>query len=161
MFPKDSLSIVRKRNEIQGNGPKYLCFKSINFIQAIEIASFPELQAYNPENINDILKVKIDGKDLPITLEWVKNDIEFYHKGKRYDYNYFEQLLKGKFETFVVAIGDVVTLLVKINDDLKPVCEIGNHNFRININLSGFLIDLDIPLELTSENIDILFDPAT
>ena len=51
MFPKDSFSIVRKNDGIQENGPKYLCFKSINFIQAIEITSFPELQAFNLEEI--------------------------------------------------------------------------------------------------------------
>jgi hypothetical protein len=76
-----------------------------------------------------------------------------YHKGESYNIN---DVLEGKLSGRTIALGDTISILIKIDENtLKKFTE-GKHIFRVE---SDFITNLEIIFELDGTNMNIEFDP--
>ena len=74
-------------------------------------------------------------------------------KGNKYT---IDDLLRGKAGGMLIAMGDTITLLIKLGEpDINKLNE-GKHIFKIN---ADNIPNLEIPFELDKNSINQKFDP--
>ncbi len=88
-----------------------------------------------------------------INIEKIKNHFKIFHKGESFE---LDDILQGKFSGRTIALGDTISVLVKLDAEILENLVEGKHVFKIESDLvSNFLINF----ELDETNMNIKLDP--
>ena len=157
MFPAgQSMFLVRKDGASE---PNYLMIQAINIAMPLEIP-VPGMEGFNVNDVANYGKISIDGNPLNITPERFQNDVSMWYQGLCMDYDFLDRMIHGETDPFIIPIGGKVTVLLRLQDDIDFIRTIGPHTFGIRVDYQGFIINVDIPLDLTEENTNLEFDPS-
>ena len=111
-------------------------------------------------NLSDYGKIILDGERINIsneiiTPESLQKRFTVYHKGERFT---FDDIMVGKFGGRMVALGDTINFLARLeNEDLARFTP-GKHSLIID---ADNIFQLEIEFELNEDNTNIKFDPDT
>jgi len=159
--PKKSIYTV----DTNGHGRAYsLLIKALNVIMPFEVPKEIELGGFNTKNfdinnfeLSDYGKIFLD--DVPINVSKkdfdiakLKDHFTFYLKEERFT---IDELLSGKFAGRIIALGDTISILIRIDEDgIKKFSE-GKHNFKFK---SEVIPILEFNFELGKENLNQKFE---
>ncbi|MFW9882336.1 MAG: hypothetical protein ACFFG0_55450 [Candidatus Thorarchaeota archaeon] len=139
--------------------------KAINLLlpfavpENIEIGDF-DLKSFDLENFNFSEYVTLSLDDKPINIS--KNSVNFdtirdriliYHKGESFK---LDDIIKGKLRGRSIALGDSISILIKLDKDSLNTLTEGEHFFKID---SDYLSNFTINFELDETNMNLKFDP--
>ncbi len=86
-------------------------------------------------------------------LDNITNRLLIYHKGESFN---ITEILEGKLSGRTIALGDSVSLVIKLDENSLEMFTEGEHTFKIE---SDLVSNLDINFELNKSNMNIKFDP--
>jgi hypothetical protein len=142
-----------------------IMIRAFNVIMPLEVPQEIELGGLNSNNfdikkfdLSDYGKISLDDEPLTIAqdefdIDVIKNHFLIYHNGICFT---IDELLEGKFAGTLVALGDTIDIIIRINSDgIKRFTE-GPHKFTFD---SELIPKLDFNFELTEKNINRKFDP--
>jgi len=142
-----------------------ILIKALNVIMPIEIPKEIELGGFSTKNfdlknfdLSEYGKIYLD--DEPITIakedfdvERIKDRFLIYHRGDRFT---VDDIIKGKLGGRIIALGDSINIIIKIDEEgLKKFSE-GKHIFKFESELIPIL---EFNFELTDENLKQIFNP--
>jgi len=154
--PKKSVSTV----DTTGDGKAdRIQIKAINVIQPFTIPEEIDLGDFDIDDfdLTEYGAVLLDDEPIDISKEKVnlnalKDRISVYHKGIHYT---LDDVLGGKVGGKVIAMGDTLTILLKLEtSDLEKLTE-GKHMLKIEIE---GMPSLEINFELTSNSMNVKLD---
>lgn len=87
-------------------------------------------------------------------LDNITDRLLVYHKGESFNVN---EILEGKLSGRTIALGDSISVLIKLDKNSLELFTEGEHTFKIE---SELITNLDIAFELNESNMDIKFDPV-
>jgi hypothetical protein len=87
------------------------------------------------------------------------SDLSLWSRGYCLDSKYLERMIKGCAEQFIIPIGARFSILLRIRDDMAQVSKIGAHSFKIILQTTEFIAIIEVPLELTEANSNVVFNP--
>jgi len=88
-----------------------------------------------------------------MNIEKLKSQFTIYHKGKSFN---LDDILEGKFSGRMIAFGDTISVLFKLDAKILENLIEGKHVFKIESDLvSNFIIDF----ELDETNMNLKLDP--
>jgi hypothetical protein len=161
--PKKSVYTV----DTQGDGEAdSIQIKALNIVFPFDIPediSFGDFELEDLENakydVSEHINIYLDGES--INLSKVREDFEevssrfiVYHKGEEFT---FKDLMAGKMAGRTIAMGDTITILVKLDKRDLERLELGKHTLKID---SEAFPSLKFNFELTEDNTDIRFNPS-
>ncbi len=138
--------------------------KALNVIIPFVVPENIEIGDFNIQNfdINNIdiskyAKIYLDDELLYLSKENVNLDsiqerIMIYHGGELFKLN---DILDGKLSGRIIALGDSISIILKLDESsLKKLTE-GKHLFKIE---SDFITGIEINFELDKNNMNLKFD---
>ncbi len=142
-----------------------LLIKALNLIMPILIPKEIEIGGFSTKSfdikkfeLSDYGKIYLD--EIPINVskenydvEKLKDHFKLYHKGERFT---IDDLLSGKLAGRMIALGDTIDILIKIDEEGLEKFSEGNHNFKFK---SKIIPTLEFNFELGKENMNQKFDP--
>ncbi len=87
-----------------------------------------------------------------VNLDTIQDRILLYHKGESFNIN---EIKDGKLSLRIIALGESISLLVKMDDGSLEKLTEGKHSFKIE---SDMISNLEIGFELDKSNMNIPFD---
>ncbi len=123
-----------------------------------------EFGAFNLNDINmdelDLAqygKVLLDNQPLnlskeSVNLETIQNRILLHHNGESFNIN---EIKEGKLSGRTIALGESISLLLKMDEGSLEKLTEGKHSFKIE---SDMISNLEIGFELDKSNMNISFD---
>ncbi len=135
--------------------------KAVNVVQPfmlpekIELGDF-DIKEFNP---SEYAKLILDGEEIDISkgstnLKAILESFKIYFKGESYS---IEEILGGKAGGITIAMGDSITVLIKLDDKYFKKLTEGKHVLKIE---SDKIPKVEINFELTKKNINVEFDPS-
>ena len=102
-------------------------------------------------------KIFLDDQPLNISnesvnLERIQNRILIYYKGESFNFN---EIKEGKLSGKTIALGDSISILLKLDEGSLEMLTEGKHVFKIE---SDMISKLEIEFELNKNNMNISFD---
>lgn len=88
-----------------------------------------------------------------INIEKIKNRFTIFHKGESFE---LDDILEGKFSGRTIALGDTISVLVKLDVEILENLGEGKHVFKIESDLVSNLL---INFELDETNMNLKLDP--
>jgi len=161
--PKKSIYTVDSNGDGKTDS---VLIKALNVILPFEIPKEIELGGFRTKDfdlknfeLSDYGKIFLD--DQPITISKTDFDVEklkerflIYHKGESFT---IDDVIKGNFGGRIIALGDSINILIKMDaEGLKRFSE-GKHKFTFE---SELIPKFEFNFELTSENLNQRFDPT-
>lgn len=152
MFPKDkSLKVVKK------DGKSFIMIQMVNVLQPLSVPDKIDIGDFDVNSAPNYLDLKINGKDLKVTVENVKKYVTIWAQGK--GFNYEDILVHNKAAGITIAVGGKISLLIDMAypgvKDLVP----GPGEYEVSVN-----VKLDNPISLTVpatlSEYDVPFNPA-
>jgi len=142
-----------------------ILIRAYNVIMPIEVPREIELGGFNTTDfdikkfdLSDYGKISLD--DQPITIakdefdiHVIKDHFLIYHDGICYT---IDDLIKGKFGGKLIALGDTIDILIKIDSEGINRFSEGNHKFTFD---SELIPKLHFNFEITEHNLNRKFDP--
>ena len=159
--PKKSIYTVDTNGDGRADS---LLIKALNVIMPFQVPKEIELGGFNTKNfdinnfeLSDYGKIFLD--DVPINVSKkdfniakLKDHFTFYLKEERFT---IDELLSGKFAGRIIALGDTISILIRIDEDgIKKFSE-GKHNFKFK---SEVIPILEFNFELGKENLNQKFE---
>ncbi len=87
-----------------------------------------------------------------VDIEKLKTQFTIYHKGESFN---LDDILEGKFSGRIIGLGDIVSILVKLDATILENLIEGKHVFKIESELvSNFMINF----ELDETNMNLKLD---
>jgi len=141
-----------------------LLIKALNVIMPIEVPKELELGGFSTKNFNinnfelsDYGKIFLDGVPINVSkkdfdLTKLKDHFAFYHKEERFT---IDELLSGKLAGRIIALGDTINILIRIDEDGIEKFSEGKHNFKF---ISEIIPTLEFNFELGKENLNQKFE---
>ena len=124
----------------------------------IEVGDF-NLESFDFDSfdLSEYIKLFLDDKPLNISknsvnFDTIKDQFLIYHKGESFK---LEDILKGKLSGRTIALGDSISILIKLNAEILNTLTEGKHAFKIESDLISNLI---INFELDETNMNLEFD---
>ncbi|MFX0028872.1 MAG: hypothetical protein ACFE8B_06665 [Candidatus Hermodarchaeota archaeon] len=160
--PKESVFIVDTTGDGRGDS---IQIKFINLLLPFVIPDNFEIGDFNLKSfdINDFdvseyAKFYIDDTMINIpketlNLETIQDRFLIYHKGEAFT---IKNIIEGNLSGRTIALGDTVSVLIKLDAQTLTILAEGEHAFRIESELVSNLI---INFELDETNMNIRFDP--
>jgi len=104
------------------------------------------------------VKLLIDDRPINVSkdtidIEKIEDRFLIYHKGESFKLN---DILEGKWSGRTIALGDSISILIKLDPESLNILTEGNHFFKIESDLVSNLI---INFELDETNMNLKFDP--
>ena len=104
------------------------------------------------------MKLLIDDRPInvskdSINLEQIKDRFLIFHKGESFK---LDNILEGKLSGRTIALGDSISILIKLDTESLKILTEGKHIFKIESDLVSNLI---INFELDETNMNLKFDP--
>jgi len=141
-----------------------LLIKALNVIMPFEVPKELELGGFNTKSfditnfeLSDYGKLFLD--DIPINVSKkdfdvakLKNHFTFYIKKEKLS---IDDLLSGKLAGRIIALGDTINILIKIDEDGIEKFSEGKHNFKF---ISEIIPTLEFNFELGKENLNQKFE---
>jgi hypothetical protein len=141
-----------------------LLIKALNLIMPILVPKEIELGGFSTKNfdiknfeLSDYGKIYLD--EIPINVskedydvEKLKNHFSLYHKGEKFT---IDDLLSGKLAGRMIALGDTIDILIKIDGDGLEKFSEGKHTFKFK---SEIIPTLEFNFELNEDNLNQKFD---
>jgi len=117
-------------------------------LRSIDINNF-DLSEYATLYLDDNpIKISKDS----INIENLKSQFTIYHKGDSFT---LDDILDGKFSGRIIALGDTISVLLKLDAKILENLNEGKHVFKIESDLvSNFIIDF----ELDETNMNLKLD---
>ena len=132
----------------------------LNVIQPFTIPENIDLGDFDLEDfdLNDYGQVLLDEEPLDlskqkINIQAIRESLKVYHKGESYK---IDEILGGKAGGKTIAMGDKLTILIKLDEADLNKLTIGKHTITIE---AENIPTLDINFELSESNINLTFDP--
>jgi hypothetical protein len=155
--PKKSVSTVDTNGDGKADSIQLM---ALNVIQPFTIPENIDLGEFDIEDfdLSDYGGVLIDGEPLDISkqqinLQAIRERVKVYHKGECYT---IDDLLGGKAGGKTIAMGDSLTILIKLDaQDLAKLTE-GKHSLTVE---AENIPSLEINFELTDHSMNLKFDP--
>jgi len=159
--PKKSIYTV----DTNGDGKvDALLIKVLNLIMPILIPKEIELGGFSTKSFDvknfelsdygkmylDEIPINVSKKDFDV--EKLKDHFTLYHKGKKFT---IDDLLSGKLAGRMIALGDSINILIKIDEDGLEKFSEGKHNFKFK---SEIIPTIEFNFELNKENLNQKFD---
>ncbi|MHA2049461.1 MAG: hypothetical protein ACW986_07575, partial [Promethearchaeota archaeon] len=117
------------------------------------------LESFDFDNLDlsEYFTLLLDDKPIEVSKDSVnydtlKDQFLIYHKGESFT---IEDILKGKLSGRTIALGDSISVLLKLNADTLDTLSEGEHAFKIESDLISNLI---INFELDETNMNLEFD---
>jgi hypothetical protein len=160
--PKKSIYTV----DSNGDGKvDSILIKALNVIMPIEIPEDIELGGFSTKNFNlknfdlsEYGKIYLD--DEPITIakedfdvERIKERFLIYHRSEEFT---VDDIIKGKLGGRIIALGDSINIIIKIDEEGFKKFSKGRHTFKFE---SELIPTLEFNFELTDENLNQKFNP--
>jgi len=159
--PKKSIYTVDTNGDGKADS---LLIKALNVIMPIEVPKEIELGGFNTKNfklnnfeLSDYGKIFLD--DVPINVSKkdfdiakLKDHITFYIKKEKFS---IDELLSGKLAGKIIALGDTINILIRIDEDGIEKFSEGKHNFKFK---SEVIPILEFNFELGKENLNQKFE---
>jgi len=127
--------------------------------EEIEIGDFSS-KDFDPNtlNLSNYGRFILDDKPLTFSKESFNLDnivdrLLIYHKGKSFNIN---EILEGSLSGRTIALGDSISVLIKLDENSLEMFTEGEHTFKIE---SDFVSNLEIIFVLNESNMNIKFDP--
>lgn len=127
----------------------------------IEIGEF-NLKSFDVDNfdLSEHVNLFLDDKQIDVSkesinIETLKDRFMVYHKGESFK---LDDIIEGKFSGRTIALGDSISLLIKLDTETLNELTKGKHIFKID---SEFISNLIINFELDETNMNLKFDPST
>ena len=124
----------------------------------IEVGDF-NLESFDFDSfdLSEYIKLFLDDKPLNISkdsvnFDTIKDQFLIYHNGEAFK---LEDILKGKLSGRTIALGDSISILIKLNAEILNTLTEGKHAFKIESDLISNLI---INFELDETNMNLEFD---
>jgi len=144
--------------------------KAINVIIPFVVPENIEIGDFNIQNldmnnldINNIdtskyAKIYLDDEPLNlskenINLNTIQERIMIYHGGELFKLN---DLIEGKLSGRTIALGDSISVILKLDESSLEKLTEGKHVFKIE---SDFITGIEINFELDKNNMNLRFDP--
>lgn len=123
-------------------------------IGEIDLKNF-DIDNFNLSNYVNLFldDIKIEISKDSINLDNIKDQITIHHKGESFK---LDEIIEGKFSGRTIALGDSISVLIKLDDENLILLSKGEHSFKIESDLISNLI---INFELDKSNMNIKFDP--
>jgi len=104
------------------------------------------------------VKLLIDDRPINVSkdsidIETIKDRFLIYHKGESFK---LDDILEGKLSGRTIALGDTISILIKLDTESLNILTEGKHIFEIDSDLVSNLI---INFELDETNMNLKFDP--
>ncbi|MHA2401153.1 MAG: hypothetical protein ACXADU_19990 [Promethearchaeota archaeon] len=159
--PKESVFTIDTTGDGKADSVQ---IKVINLIipfeipENIEVGDF-KLESFDFDSLDlaEYFKILLDGEPINISkdsvsIDTLKNQFLIYHKGEPFT---VEDILKGKLSGRTIALGDSISVLLKLNAETLTNLTAGKHLFKIESDLVSNLI---INFELDETNMNLKFD---
>ena len=160
--PKKSIFTV----DTSGKGiADSLLIRAFNVVMAFEIPNEIELGGFSSKkfdfanfDLQDYGKVYIDEEPITIAkdefnVKNIKDRFLIYHNGEKFT---IDDFLNGKLAGRLIALGDTINILIKIDvNGIKKFTK-GKHQFIFE---SKLIPKLEFEFELDDENLNIQFHP--
>ena len=159
--PKKSVFTVDTTGDGKGDS---IQIKVINLLfpfvvpENIELGDF-NLKSFDIHNFDfsEYVKLLIDDRPInvskdSINLEQIKDRFLIYHKGESFE---LDDILEGKLSGRTIALGDSISILIKLDTESLKVLTEGKHIFKIENDLVSNLI---INFELDETNMNLKID---
>ena len=126
--------------------------------EKIEIGEV-DLKRYDIDNFDlskyanlflDDIQINISKNSL--NSELIKNRFIIYHKGESFK---LDDIIDGKLSGRTIALGDSISVLIKLDDENLNLLSKGNHVFKIE---SDLISNLNINFELDETNMNQKFE---
>ena len=160
--PKKSVFTVDTTGDGKGDS---IQIKVINLLlpfvvpKNIELGDF-NLRSFDIHNFDfsEYVRLLIDDKPINISkdsidIETIKDRFLIYHKGESFK---LDEVLEGKLSGRTIALGDTISILIKLDTESLNILTEGKHLFKIESDLVSNLI---INFELDETNMNLKFDP--
>jgi len=155
--PKKSVSTVDTNGDGKADSIQIV---ALNVVQPFTIPENIDLGDFDVEDfdLTDYGEVLLDDELLDLStqqvnLQAIRERVKVYHKGESYT---VDEILGGKAGGKTIAMGDKLTVIIKLDGkDLSKLTE-GKHTLRIE---AENIPTLEIGFELTSDRINQQFDP--
>ena len=160
--PKKSVFTVDTTGDGKGDS---IQIKVINLLlpfvvpKNIELGDF-NLKSFDIHNFDfsEYVRLLIDDKPINISkdsidIETIKDRFLIYHKGESFK---LDDVLEGKLSGRTIALGDTISILIKLDTESLNILTEGKHLFKIESDLISNLI---INFELDETNMNLKFDP--
>ena len=118
-------------------------------LNSFDISSFDLSEHITLFLDDELLKISKNSVD----TETLKDRFLIIHKGESFK---LEDMLHGKFSGRIIALGDTISVLIKLDTESLDALNEGKHTFRIE---SKSISNLSIDFELDDSNMNIAFDP--
>ncbi|MFW9950312.1 MAG: hypothetical protein ACFFKA_09355, partial [Candidatus Thorarchaeota archaeon] len=155
--PKKSIYTVDTNGDGKADS---LLIKALNVVLPMEVPKEIELGGFSTKNfdiknfqLSDYGKIFLD--DAPINVSKsdfdvvkLKDRFTFYIKKERFT---IDDLLRGKLAGRIIALGDTINILIKIDEDGLEKFSEGRHNFKFK---SEIIPILEFNFELDKENLN-------
>jgi hypothetical protein len=111
-------------------------------------------------DLADYGKIYLDAEPITIArevydLKALKERFLFYHKGERFN---IDDIINGKLAGRIIALGDSISILIKIDSEALKKFQVGKHKFRLE---SELIPAIEFNFEITEKNLNIKFDPTS
>ena len=159
--PKESVYTVDTSGDGKADSVQ---IKVLNLIIPFEIPNNIEVGDFNLESfdfdsldLSEYFKIFLDDEPINISknstsYNILKDQFLVYHKGETFT---VEDILKGKLSGRTIALGDSISVLLKLNEEILTNLTEGKHSFKIESDLVSNLI---INFELDEKNMNLKFD---
>ncbi len=112
----------------------------------------------NDIDISNYAKIYLDNELLNfskdnVNLDTIQERIMIYHGGELFTLN---NILEGKFSGRTIALGDKVSIILKLDESSLTKLIKGKHTFKIESDLFN---GIEINFELDKNNMNLRFDP--
>ncbi len=131
-----------------------------NIPKKIKIGDF-KLNNFDLNDFDLSKYVKLVLDDIPIeiskdnaNLDRIQEVFKIYHKGESFT---IDDILKGKLSGRTIALGDSISVLIKVDDETLKRLTKGKHSFIIDTDKVS---NLEIAFELDDNNVNLKFDPT-
>ena len=159
--PKKSIYTVDTNNDGKADS---LLIKVLNVIMPIQVPKEIELGGFSTKNfdinnfeLSDYGKMYLD--DFPINvskkdfeIDKLKDHFRFYIKDEGFT---IDDLMSGKLAGRLIALGDTINILIKIDEESLEKFSEGKHTFKF---ISEIIPTLEFNFELGPENLNQKFD---
>jgi len=139
--------------------------KALNVIMPVEIPEKIEFGGFNSDDfdlkkfeLSDYGKFYLDEEPIDVSseefeIDKLKEHFLIYHGG---DHFKIDEIIKGKLAGRMIALGDTINFLIRLEKDALDKFTIGKHKFTLE---SELVPKFEFNFELTQDNINQKFDP--
>ncbi|MBD3351674.1 MAG: hypothetical protein GF364_09335 [Candidatus Lokiarchaeota archaeon] len=152
MFPKNKcLKVVKK------DGKNYIWVQMVNVLSPITVPDKIDIGDFDINTAPDYIDLKINGTDMPVTVEDVKKYVTIWTQGEGYSYD--DILEKNKAAGVTIPVGGKLTLLIDMDYPGAKDAVTGPGEYEVAVDVS---IDspMSVKVKANLKDYEVDFDPS-